>query len=93
MSQVILRPKISEKAIALAESGVYVFEVPISADKAQVTQAIESRFKVDVININVIVVKGKLKSFKGIKGHQKDKKKMIVSLKKGQKIKLFEGGK
>jgi large subunit ribosomal protein L23 len=93
MSEIILRPKISEKAISLAESGVYVFEVSTDTDKAQVTRAVEARFKVEVTDVNVMVTKGKLKRFKGIKGRQRDRKKVLVTLKKGQKIKLFEGGK
>jgi large subunit ribosomal protein L23 len=91
MGQLVLTPKISEKAIALAERGMYVFEVPTSTNKIEVAKAIEAAFKVNVIDVNMMITKGKLKRFKQILGRQKDIKKAIVRLKAGQKISLFEG--
>ncbi|MBW3538403.1 50S ribosomal protein L23 [Candidatus Parcubacteria bacterium] len=93
MSQLILSPRISEKAIALAEQGTYVFEVPKSANKIEVTKAVETAFKVQVASVNMLVAKGKLKRFKRVLGRQRDVKKAMVKLAKGQSIKLFEGAK
>jgi large subunit ribosomal protein L23 len=90
MSQMILTPKISEKAITLAERGIYVFEVPTSTNKIEVTKAVEAAFKVNVIDVNMVIVKGKLKRFKNHLGRQKDVKKAMVKVKAGQKIALFE---
>jgi large subunit ribosomal protein L23 len=90
MSQLLLTPKISEKAINLAEHGVYVFEVPAHANKIEVARTVEQAFKVHVTDVNMAVVKGKLKRFRQIKGRQKDIKKAMVRLKKGEKISLFE---
>jgi large subunit ribosomal protein L23 len=90
MSQILLTPKISEKAINLAESGVYVFEVPTSTNKIEVTKAVEQAFKVHVTDVNMIISKGKLKRFRQKLGRQKDTKKAMVKLKKGEKISLFE---
>jgi large subunit ribosomal protein L23 len=86
-------PKISEKAIYLAERDQYVFEVPTSANKIEVARAVEAAFKVNVTNVNILVAKGKQKRFRQIKGRQKDVKKAIVKVKSGQSIKLFEGAK
>jgi large subunit ribosomal protein L23 len=93
MSNLILTPKISEKAIYLAERGIYVFEVPEDANKIEVAKAVEATFKVNVTDVNMAITKGKLKRFKQIKGRQKDIKKAMVKVKAGQSIKLFEGAK
>jgi len=93
MSQMVLTPKISEKAIYLAERGIYVFEVPSNANKIEVAKTVEAVFKVNVTDVNMAIAKGKLKRFKQIMGRQKDIKKAMVKLKAGQKIDLFEGAK
>ncbi len=93
MSSIVLTPKISEKAIYLAERGIYVFEVPTSANKIEVARAVESTFKVNVTDVNMIISKGKLKRFKQVLGRQKDVKKAMIKLQSGQKIALFEGAK
>lgn len=90
MSPMILTPKISEKSIDLAERGVYVFEVPTSANKIEVAKAVEAAFKVNVTDVNIVITKGKAKRFRQVLGRQKDVKKALVKLKKGQKIALFE---
>lgn len=90
MTNLVLTPKISEKAINLAETGVYIFEVPTSANKIMVKAAVEAAFKVRVTDVNMIIQKGKLKTFKRVPGRQKDVKKALVHVAKGQKIALFE---
>lgn len=86
-----IAPHISEKAVAMAETGVYVFDVPADANKISVTQAIEKAFKVEVTAVNILVTKGKIKRFQKTTGRRKDIKKAYVTLKKGQTIALFEG--
>ena len=61
MNHIVLTPKISEKAIYLAERGIYVFEVPTSTNKIEVTKAVEAAFKVNVTDVNMVTIKGKLK--------------------------------
>lgn len=91
MSQMVLTPKITEKAIYLAERGIYVFEVPTSANKIEVAKAVEAAFKVKVTDVNMVIIKGKLKRYKQILGRRQDVKKAMIKLQKGQKITLFEG--
>lgn len=93
MSNITLVPRVSEKAIALAERGTYVFEVPAVANKLEVTKAVEAAFKVSVTEVNMLVAKGKVKRFRKVLGHQRDIKKALVTIKKGQTIALFEGSK
>jgi large subunit ribosomal protein L23 len=94
MSQLILIPKISEKAIALADAGKYVFEVPTNSNKIEVAKAVEQTFNVSVTDVNMLILKGKQVSRRYGKnaGRRSDKKKAMVTLKAGQKISLFEEG-
>ena len=56
--QVIIRPLITEKATILAGDGKYAFEVDPRANKPQVRQAIEIAFKVRVLKVNTMNVRG-----------------------------------
>ncbi len=93
MSELILTPKISEKAMKLAEQNIYVFEVPTQTNKIEVTKAVEAMFKVEVTDVNMMVAKGKTKRFRRVLGRQRDIKKAMVKVKAGQSIALFEGAK
>ncbi len=94
MNLVHLVPRISEKAINLAEKGTYVFEVPVSTNKIEVTKSVEQAFNVSVTAVNMMIIKGKQVSKRYGKnaGKRSDLKKALVTLKKGQKIALFEEG-
>jgi len=94
MSNLVLKPKVSEKAIAMAENNnVYVFDVPGNTTKIEIKKAVSTHFKVQVEFVKTIIVKGKVKRFKKILGRTKDIKKAYVKLKKGDSIKIFEGAK
>ena len=93
MSRLLLIPKVSEKAIAQAEAATYIFEVPVTANKVEVAKAVKETFKVDVLSVNMLIAKGKTKRFRRVLGQEKDIKKAIVKIKKGQSIALFEGAK
>lgn len=99
MSQITLRPVLSEKSYALTTlSNTYVFEVPLGCNRLEVRREIESRFKVTVTKITSLVTKGKEarslrigdRSGHRVTGQRKDVKKVYVSLKNGDKIKVFE---
>jgi large subunit ribosomal protein L23 len=88
---VVLKPVISEKSYSQVEKGKYVFEVDRRATKIDIRRAVEEIFKVNVIDVNTIVVKGKLKRMGRSSGYRPDRKKAIVTLKSGDKIEFFEG--
>lgn len=88
---VLLRPVITEKATALTEQNKVVFRILPSATRAQVKEAVEALFKVNVVRVNTLVVKGKVKAFRGKPGKREDYKKAIVTLEKGQSIDLGGG--
>jgi large subunit ribosomal protein L23 len=78
---VLRRPIISEKAAKLSESNGVVFEVAMSATKEDVAKAVEVLFGVKPTKVNVVITKGKVKSFRGRStGTQRKVKKAYVSL-------------
>ncbi len=89
-----LIPIITETSISAAQKNWFTFKAPVLANKNSLKQEIESLFKVNVLAIKTMVVKGKTK--RSPKTRQlspgSDWKKVIVQLKQGQKIDLFELG-
>jgi large subunit ribosomal protein L23 len=84
---VIRAPRVSEKTARLQEvSNQYVFEVAKSATKADVKSAVEQLFNVKVEAVNVLNVKGKIKSFRSREGRRGDWRKAYVRLAEGQTI-------
>ncbi|RUA13360.1 MAG: 50S ribosomal protein L23 [Alphaproteobacteria bacterium] len=87
----IVSPVITEKATTLSEFNKIVFRVHKGANKNSIKKSIEKIFKVNVIKINTINLKGKTKLVKGKKSSRPGYKKAIVTLKKGQSIDLATG--
>ena len=87
----IVSPVITEKATTLSEFNKMVFRVHKGASKNSIKRSIEKIFKVNVIKINTINLKGKTKLVKGKKTSRPGYKKAIVTLKKGQSIDLATG--
>jgi large subunit ribosomal protein L23 len=82
----IQSPIMTEKSTNLNQYNKYSFFVSKDSNSYEIKQAVEFVFKVKVVKINTLVVSGKLKSFKGSTGYQKDKKKAIVTLAEGSSI-------
>ncbi len=91
MTQVIIRPVISEKTFALAEVGKYTFRVHDSAHKTEIRQAIESLFDVKVEEIRTAWVKTKPKRRGYTSGQTRKWKKAMVQVAAGQTIPIFRG--
>ena len=87
----IRSPIITEKATILSEQNKTVFKVHKNANKQIIKKNIEKLFKVNVIKINIINQKSKLKMKQGRKSTKSGYKKAIVTLKKGQSIDLSMG--
>lgn len=91
----IVTPRVSEQTYQLSSTGVYVFNAPKSANKLEIKNAIQSQYDVTVVKINVSVLKGKLKpsnkrGLRAVYGSRADIKKVYATLKKGDKISVFE---
>ena len=87
----IVSPAITEKATSLSEFNKMVFKVHKGASKNSIKKSIEKIFKVNVIKINTINLRGKTKLVRGKKSSRSGYKKAIVTLKKGQSIDLATG--
>ena len=87
----IISPVITEKATSLSEFNKMVFKVHKGASKNSIKKSIEKIFKVNVVKINTINLKGKTKIVRGKKSSRSGYKKAIVTLKKGQSIDLATG--
>ena len=87
----IISPNITEKSTSLSELNKVVFKVHKGANKNSIKKSIEKIFKVNVIKINTINLKGKTKLVRGKKSTKSGFKKAIITLKKGQSIDLATG--
>ena len=88
---VILAPHITEKATVLSEQNKVVFKVAKDASKDEIASAVETLFNVTVMKVNTLVMEGKTKRFRGVKGRRSDIKKAIVTLAEGQSIDVTTG--
>ena len=87
----IISPNVTEKSTSLSEFNKVVFKVHKGANKSSIKKSIEKIFKVNVIKINTINLKGKNKIVRNKKAFKPGYKKAIVTLKKGQSIDLSTG--
>lgn len=87
----ILKPIITEKATLLSEHGKVVFQVPLTATKKEIAEAVEELFKVKVEKVNTLRQKGKVKMLRRIKGRRSDVKKAVITLKDGHSIDVTTG--
>ena len=88
---VIISPNITEKSTSLSEFNKVVFKVNKGASKNSIKRSIEKIFKVNVIKINTINLKGKTKLVRNKRAYKPGYKKAIVTLKNGQNIDLATG--
>ena len=87
----IISPNITEKSTSLSEFNKIVFKVHKGASKISIKRSIEKIFKVNVVKINTINLKGKSKMVRNKKASIPGYKKAIITLKKGQSIDLAIG--
>lgn len=90
---VVKRPLIlTEKGSTLRESeNQYLFEVDRRANKYDIKNAVESLFKVNVLSVNTMVVRGKIKRLGRTFAKTRNWKKAIVTLSEDDSIDFFEG--
>ena len=85
-------PKMSEKTLSLKEeANQFAFEVDQRANKIQIKESIEKSFKVSVLKVRTMNVRGKKKRLGRYQGLKSNWKKAIVTLKEGDTIEYFEG--
>lgn len=89
--EVVHRPLITEKATVMKEQDRYAFKVAERANKRQIKEAVEAAFKVNVVQVQSMIVPGKRRRIGRRYVMTPSWKKAIVTLKSGQKIEFFEG--
>lgn len=72
----MLKPVNTEKATSLGKSGKYTFWVEKGAAKPKIKSEVAKTYKVNVVSIKTLNVRGK--------------KKAILVLKEGQKLDIYE---
>ena len=84
---VLVEPRISEKVSILGDkSNQYAFKVAKDATKAEIREAVETIFDVEVLKVTTANVKGKVKrNVRGIT-RKKNWKKAYITVAAGQEI-------
>jgi large subunit ribosomal protein L23 len=89
---VIKKPLFTEKGGSLKETeNKILVEVARGANKIEIRKAIEENFNVKVEKVATITVDGKWKKYGKSVGKRPDRKKAIITLKKGEKLEFIEG--
>lgn len=95
MSNIIIRPLLTEKSTAQNESGKYGFEVAMNANKIEIKKAIEKLYNVSVKSVTTArqIGKGKSRSTKTrvTPGFTSTYKKAVVTVAAGETIDFYEG--
>lgn len=92
----ILVPRATEKSYAEQAKRTYMFFVPLNSSKQAVAALVEEQFKVTVTGVRVLTRKGKATRYSKGKHaypgttYRRDHKVAYVTLKEGDKIKVFE---
>ena len=88
---ILIQPLLTEKITGLREKTNTVgFIVHPDANRVQIRQAVEALLKVKVEKVNVLTVPGKVKRLGRFSGRRSDWKKAFVTLKKGEKLEMYE---
>jgi large subunit ribosomal protein L23 len=89
--EIVISPIVTEKTSSLnAINNSYTFKVSVNANKIEIQKAIEKIFNVNVLKVNTIKQRGKVKRMGRFSGKRADWKKAIVKLKAGDSIPDFD---
>jgi large subunit ribosomal protein L23 len=92
---VLRRPLVTEKSnFQSTKLNQFTFEVPVSVNKAQIKEAVETLFEVSVVRVNVINLPAKRTRrarSRQLRVRRSAMKKAVVTLAEGQSIDVFEG--
>lgn len=89
--RVLVEPWITEKSHQINAENKYIFKVEKGAPKPEIKKAVEKLYSVKVLTVNVVNVPPKKRYYGRKLGWKQGFRKAIVTLKKGDKIELFEG--
>ena len=92
----LVRPIATEKAYHEQTKRTYMFNVPADASKQAVAKQVADQYNVTVLGVRIVIRKGKATRFSRGKHaypgttYRQDKKIAYVTLKEGDKIKVFD---
>ena len=86
---VLVRPRVTEKASMLAGVSVYCFEITKDATKKQVSDAVKSIYGKTPVYVNIVRNPSKKVFRRGKFGRTGEIKKAYVALAKGEKIEVL----
>jgi large subunit ribosomal protein L23 len=96
MKSLALKPRVSEKAYALSESGnTYTFDIENGVNKHDVLKAVKDQYDVTVTGVRIVTLPGKkvrtyrARGRKSLSGRRSDTRKAYVTLKEGDKLPIF----
>ena len=89
IENIIIKPVITEKSMTAIGEKCYTFEVMKNATKAEIAEAVEAMFGVEVLTVNTINMKKKPKRLGVHAGFTGEWKKAIVTLKPDSKSIAF----
>jgi len=90
--RIIRRPVVTEKSSGLDERlNQVVFEIDPRATKPQVREAVEKIFKVKVLKVNTLRLRGKPLRRGMVFTQRSNWKKAVVTLRAGDRIDFYEG--
>jgi large subunit ribosomal protein L23 len=93
---ILITPVTTEKAYGQSQKNVYVFNVPVAANKQQIVSTVEAEYGVKVKTIKTLVQSGKAVRFSRGKNRypgttsRSDSKKAYVTLAEGSSLAFFE---
>ena len=87
-SDIILRPRITEKATDLSQNNVHVFEISSTSNKNAVKLAFAKIYKIVPVKVSIVKNPAKNVVVRGKRGVKQGVKKAYVYLKEGDKIEI-----
>jgi large subunit ribosomal protein L23 len=90
-TDIIIRPIVTEKSLSLTAKGFYTFEVNKKSRKEDIKKTVEEQFKVKVLRVRTMIVKGKTKRAgrKRIEIKTSSWKKAVIKLPPEARIDIF----
>ena len=93
---ILVTPVTTEKAYGQSLKNIYVFDVPVKANKNEIVAAVEAQYGVKIVAIKTLIQSGKAVRFSKGKNRipgkttRSDSKKAYVTLAAGSSLAIFE---
>jgi len=93
---ILVTPVTTEKAYGQSLKNIYVFDVPVKANKNEIVAAVEAQYGVKIVAIKTLIQSGKAVRFSKGKNRipgkttRSDSKKAYVTLAVGSSLAIFE---